>query len=152
MPQRVALSDADREKLARVAHELWSRRMVEEGWRPGREYDPQTRTHDGLVPFSELDDTDRWTAELAAEISGAFEILARCIDYPRGRQKLLRPEELRRGLRVALPDNPEEVGEVSGWATAHGRVTLIRVRWTDGEETTHYPEERDLLRVGEGLS
>lgn len=125
--------------------------MAADGWRFGPKYDPRAKTHDALVPFNRLDPTDRWTALVAVHCSGLAERLRRTIEYPRGAERLFRPSDLREGLAVRSAEAGEhggaaEIGRVRAWTVdaSTGCVSSITVRWADGQETRHFPAERDL--------
>ena len=142
--------------LAALAHQVWVDQMMEKGWRHGAVYDAEAKTHDALVPFERLDATDQWTAFVAIHCSGMARTLREAVEYPRGPERILRPEDLREGLAVRIVGHPSEltggpadVGRVSGWTVdpSTGCVSIVMVRWADGEETRHFPVERDLRPV-----
>jgi hypothetical protein len=48
-----------RETLARNTHELWARKRMTQGWRPGPRRDDLQRTHPNLVTYDELPESER---------------------------------------------------------------------------------------------
>lgn len=136
------------EKLADAAHEAWRIRMLAEGWKLGTVFDRQALVHDALVPFSKLDDEDRWTAIQIVEGMRLEERLAQAIEYSRGADRILMASEMRVGLVVQSAFDPEQ-GTVVSWETnpRTGRLEIVRVEWSDGEVTEHAPAERELKRV-----
>lgn len=150
---RVPVISQDEHALAGLAHQAWVDRMLAAGWRLGPTYDPKAKTHDALVPFNRLDPTDRWTALVAVHCSGVAERLRETIEYPRGRERIFRPGDLREGLAVRMAEDPgahaggpPEVGQVCAWTVdpTTGCVSTIMVRWPDGQTTRHFAAERDL--------
>jgi len=149
------------DKLAAIAHELWCRRMREDGWKAGPRYDPQRRVHDALVPFAQLADHDQRAARLRVEASEIAERLAGVIDgFPRGPDRPFVIEEMRRGLEVVFCANgpprslsevaPNDRGRIVSWETDDdGELTLVTVRWAGGEEVGYVPQERELARPEE---
>lgn len=135
-------------KLARLAHETWCERMLEDGWRPGATFDPGVRIHDALVPFEQLGPIDRRSAYLrivVAEIAGEVE---NACQYSRGPTRELSVADMRIGLRVRLYDSPSEIDTVVSWEEDHrfrGALNTIRVCWDSGELVDHAAPERELL-------
>lgn len=141
--------------LAAAAHEVWRGRMLAEGWKPGKRFDADARTHDALVPFRELGYDDRWAAvEAVAGFDGEDE-LAELIDYPRGEDRPLTLADMKVGLRVmpgwcpAIDAPPAARGRVVSWRTRPGtrRLGWVRVRWDDGHEDTHVPAAYSIRRA-----
>lgn len=141
--------------LTRLAHEYWRRRMGAAGWRPGRRYDEAQRTHDALVPFDELSAHDRRLARVAVRAREIEPLLEDAVDHDRGPEREFAPEEMKVGLPVAWArnlrfDDPAIAaltGEIVSWEVgADGGLSLIRVRWADGEVSEHLPSERELRR------
>lgn len=54
-PELAALS----EELARNVHEVWAAGRIAEGWRPGPGRDRRAKIHECLVPYDELDETEK---------------------------------------------------------------------------------------------
>lgn len=69
------------ERLAAHIHDVWAARRIDEGWRYGPRRDDERKTHPGLVPYSELPesekDYDRRTAlgAVKAIVALGYEIL-----------------------------------------------------------------------------
>jgi hypothetical protein len=141
--------------IARLAHRCWCRQMERGGWRYGPEFDEANRVHDALVPFESLSGRDVRSAMIGVVADELEDRLAEAIDYERGPGREMLLEEMREGLRVgcALPDashDPGPLGTIVGWKAEAGTRELseVRVRWDDGEVTTHHPVDRELRRVG----
>ncbi len=141
-------------ELAAIAHRLWCEEMTAASWRRGPAYDEAERTHDAMVPFEELSRHDRRLAIRAVEYSEIADELVRLISYPRGPDREFAVEEMRPGLQVAMVPGPDEVaseadrGLVESWELdGEGELSLIRVRWPDGELSEHHPIARELRRV-----
>jgi hypothetical protein len=47
------------ESLARNIHELWAATRIADGWTYGPNRDDHLRTHPGLVPFDQLDESEK---------------------------------------------------------------------------------------------
>lgn len=47
------------ERLAEHIHDVWAKQRIAEGWRHGPRRDDEARTHPGLVPYSELADSEK---------------------------------------------------------------------------------------------
>jgi len=47
------------EKLAKNAHDVWASGRLREGWRYGPKRDDARKTHPGLVPYEELDESEK---------------------------------------------------------------------------------------------
>jgi RyR domain len=47
------------ERLAENAHELWAKQRIADGWKWGPQRDDQSKTHPGLVPYSDLPDGEK---------------------------------------------------------------------------------------------
>lgn len=55
-----------REVLARNAHEIWSRRRYQDGWRFGPQRDDTRKEHPCLIPYEELPESEKEYDRLAA--------------------------------------------------------------------------------------
>jgi hypothetical protein len=132
--------------IAAAAHEAWRRQMTKSGWRHGKSWDAATRTHNALVPFTDLDQDDRWAAIEAIEAMGVERDLAAAIDYPRGPARHFVTRDMVVGLRVESTGTPGDFGEVIGWDvnTRSGRLEGIHVRWDDGAVGRYAPNEGEL--------
>lgn len=53
-------------------HDAWSKDKVENGWKFGREKDPEAKTHPCLVPFNELPEFQRKKDKLFCAIVDAL--------------------------------------------------------------------------------
>ena len=51
--------DALAERLAENVHDLWAQQRMKDGWRVGEKRDDAAKTHPGLVPYSELSETEK---------------------------------------------------------------------------------------------
>jgi hypothetical protein len=140
------------DRIAALAHDCWRLAMERAGWRPGSAFDAPSELHDALVPFDHLPAGDRQQAVLAVEAEGLQERLSAAIRYPRGADAPLLASEMRTGLAVGLAadldrDGAEE-GEITGWEVdLAGELAEVRVRWRDGTESRHHPQERELRRL-----
>lgn len=47
------------EKLGEHAHEIWAQQRMKEGWTYGPKRNDETKQHSGLVPYSELSDSEK---------------------------------------------------------------------------------------------
>lgn len=47
------------EQLAENAHEVWARRRLAEGWRPGPRRDEAKKEHPSLVPYEDLPESEK---------------------------------------------------------------------------------------------
>ncbi len=47
------------ERLAENVHDLWAEQRIKEGWRFGEKRDDDAKTHPGLVPYSELSESEK---------------------------------------------------------------------------------------------
>jgi RyR domain-containing protein len=47
------------EQLARNAHEMWAQKRIEDGWKYGPERNDRLKTHPSLVPYEELDESEK---------------------------------------------------------------------------------------------
>lgn len=140
-------------RLAVAAHACWCNEMCDAGWRPGP-FSAANRTHDALVDFDDLEVADQRRTLRSLRFDGTAEYLAELLDYPREGTPELQPEDMRMGRRVALvpeegmddlPTNATQ-GQVVSWSInpATGDLDLVRVRWDDGSESEHTPNEREL--------
>jgi len=130
--------------------------MERQGWRRGDRFDAGKHLHDAMVPFGSLARCDRRRAISCVEVAGLECTLAKAISYGRP-GAVLTAEDLREGLPVGLAADldPEGglSGTVSGWEVGpQGELTEVRVRWPDGTESLHVPEERELRRLEGGSS
>jgi RyR domain len=141
------------ESIAGIAHQLWCEDMIREGWTRGP-FEPARKRHDALVPFERLNAQDKRHAMTGVEALELDRTLRSAIEYQRGADREFTLAEMRVGLRVGLAD-PEQpsghapvTGTIREWkADADGVLTLIRVRWDDGEESEHDPVFRELIRL-----
>jgi RyR domain len=141
-------------ELAAIAHRLWCDRMAATSWRYGTTYDERDRAHDAMVPFESLDSHEQRRAIRAVEYAGIADQLVRLIDHRRGPDREFTVKEMRAGLAVESVPSPDEPpaaadrGAIESWEVdAEGELTLIRVRWADGEVSEHLPAARELRRV-----
>jgi hypothetical protein len=139
--------------LARVAHHLWTERMLLEGWRLGDDYSAELKTHDALVPFDRLRRRDRLIAQVNLECAELTEQLIKLAAPDRSPEAPFGVEDLHVGLRVGWggPDGAEapiEPGVVESWEVDdEGDVTSITVRWAGGRVEEFNPFERLLHRL-----
>jgi hypothetical protein len=54
------------EQLASNTHEVWARQRVKDGWTWGKARDDAARHHPGLVPYDELDESEKQYDRIAA--------------------------------------------------------------------------------------
>jgi hypothetical protein len=47
------------ERLAEACHDIWSKQRLEEGWRYGPHRNDQKKEHPGLVPYTDLSETEK---------------------------------------------------------------------------------------------
>jgi hypothetical protein len=47
------------ERLAENAHDLWAEQRLRDGWRHGPRRDDGRKEHPGLVPYADLDESER---------------------------------------------------------------------------------------------
>ena len=47
------------EEMAQNTHDLWASKRIQEGWRYGALRSDAERTHPGIVPYSELTETEK---------------------------------------------------------------------------------------------
>ena len=55
-----------REELARNAHEVWARQRMKDGWTWGEARDDAARHHPGLVPYDDLDESEKQYDRIAS--------------------------------------------------------------------------------------
>lgn len=144
-------------RLAELAHDQWRQHMVDQGWRPGLEYNRQTLVHDALVDFDQLNDRDQQSAIRSVRVLDLESHLIGAIDYGRGSGREFVAEEMRIGVQVGWADDVEKVGRgalpergtIDSWTVdaTTGELMTIRVRWNDGSFSEHYPSERELRRI-----
>jgi hypothetical protein len=48
-----------REKLAENIHEIWAQQRIIEGWTYGKERNDKRKEHPGLVPYSQLSESEK---------------------------------------------------------------------------------------------
>lgn len=146
------------DQLAPIAHELWCRRMREEGWRHGPVYDADAKEHDALVPYEQLSRHDRREVRSRVHCEDIEQLLADAVEYSRGPARDFIAEEMRSGVPVAFvvaggsgEEVPgEERGVIESWARdGEGELKCVRVRWDDGEMVEYDPSERVLWRVND---
>ncbi len=145
------------DQLTAVAHQCWCRRMRDAGWKPGRKFDPDLRTHDAIRSFEKLSPIDQRHARTATEASGAIALLGRSIDYPRGHRQTTQLQDLVIGQHVKLvrADSVEGLNiqlQDVGWVLHLSRdedekIVQAIVAWPSGERTTHVLGDDDLLAV-----
>ena len=147
--------------MAALAHELWSLKKMQGGWRHAQSYNLGARAHDALVAFDRLDEIDRRQALAAVE--SHTEPLLRDLEYHRGDNREFRLSEMKKGLQVGwargvigaegAPKQASTIGQIFDWetkpaaGTRPGSLAKIRVRWPDGEITEHDPSWCDLRRI-----
>lgn len=139
--------------LAIVAHKLWCAKMLRDGWRPGPRFDAQAKVHDAIKGFDRLSEVDQRharTAILADELDAR---LAAAVTYPRGPDRELSLDDMRSGALVrSAASGATPTGLIESWERDGPRLTLIRVRWSDGSRSEHDPVLRELARVDEASS
>lgn len=134
-------------KLARIAHETWCDRMIQDGWRAGTEFDANARTHDALVPFDQLDAIDRRSTYLGIATADIASEIEKACQYTRSEPRELGTCDMHVGLRVRSCDTPTEIGTVESWEEDRnfpGTLNSIRVRWDSGEVVDHAAPEREF--------
>lgn len=47
------------EMLARNTHDVWSQQRITDGWRYGPYRDDQKKEHPGLIPYEQLDESEK---------------------------------------------------------------------------------------------
>ena len=47
------------EMLARNTHDVWSQQRIADGWRYGPYRDDQKKEHPGLIPYEQLDESEK---------------------------------------------------------------------------------------------
>lgn len=82
--------------------------------------------------------------------------LARLVEYPRGPERPFTAAEMRVGLPMvelrkgrfdAAPTRGLD-GKVVSWTTyPGGALKMIKVKWSDGEETEHSPYAAEIRRA-----
>lgn len=144
--------------IAKVAHECWQRRLVEEGWRSGDRHDEVARVHDALRPFDELSAFDRHAIALACRCEGFAHTLADAAERMlfRGPQREFTTDDIHEGDRVLSVSCDgtfgPEAGEILSWEVADpvlGRLDVIRVQWDDGTVGEYAAAERAIARASE---
>ncbi len=148
------------DQIAAIAHRLWCERMKSEGWRYGDRVNLEDRTHDALVTFDRLDESDRIAARRSIQCMELEHQLAREISYARGPNRDYVLDEMKIGIKVVFcPDFmvlsleevlPNEVGEVEGWhCSESAELDTIRVLWADGSSGDYPANSGDLARWDE---
>ena len=144
------------DELCRVAHLCWREKMTSEGWRVGDTFDADGLLHDALVPFVQLSRRDRRSLRIGVLAEEVEQHLADIVEYERGPVRVFLVEEMSVGLRVGLTpvddpsDNHHLPGRIVDWEVDPdtGELEAIRVRWDDGDVTTHHPDVKELRRLG----
>lgn len=80
-------------QLSRNTHEIWSAQRLRDGWIYGRERDDAKKYHPCLVPYEELDETERsYDQEIVEQVIKGlmilgFEITGACTKEWKGEDK-----------------------------------------------------------------
>ena len=53
------IDDELMEKLAEAAHDVWMEGKLRDGWKPGTVIDKEKKIHTCLVPYDQLNESDR---------------------------------------------------------------------------------------------
>lgn len=148
------------ERLAAVIHDLWREDAASDGLTFGPEFDELAGTHDALVPFDQLKATDRRDALTRAETWAST--LTSEVEYPRGPNPELCPEEMYKGMPVgwvidgdgdeagSTEEDPcDDIGHIIDWTVAPDGKTLetVRVEWPDKCVREYIPMLLELRRV-----
>jgi len=127
---------------------------MRQGWRHGP-YDAEQKLHDALVEFGELSAEDRVRTLDMVRDHQLEPWLAGLVDYDRGPWRAFTLSEMRPGLRVCQPKDPDapadpaDIGVVESWSVdpEANALSAITVRWSDGSATVHHPGARELRRL-----
>lgn len=138
--------------IAAVAHRCWCKRMLEEGWQPGKLYDAEAKIHDAIRPYHELSAFRRAQLRRNAGWDELELDLAKSADAA-----LTNPEfsahDLYVGMRVRFVDDPSgDIGRVIGWEATDqdaGLLESISVEWPSGEVVEYAANEQAILPVDE---
>lgn len=138
--------------IAAVAHRCWCKRMLEDGWRPGKIFDAEAKIHDEIRPYDQLsafcraklrrqvgwDELDKDLAKSAADALMCPEFSA---------------HDLYVGMRVRFVDDPAgDIGRVIGWEGIDeetGMIESITVEWPNGEVVEYAPNDEAITPVDE---
>jgi hypothetical protein len=145
--------------LCRVVHDLWRKRLKEEGWKRGT-FDPLKKQHDALVPYDQLSRGDQVAISVHIRAEEFEDRITSGLTLPRGPNRPLLIEEMRVGLPVAyvrtdrLPSpsqlQPKQMGSVVSWEREpDGELGLVTVRWGDGSVEECDPWSGELIRMDE---
>ena len=82
----IVLSDVQQELvelLAANAHDVWSKKRMDDGWRHGPTRDDASKTHPCLVPYADLPESERdYDRVMVAEVVRAAVALGYSITKP----------------------------------------------------------------------
>jgi len=117
------------ELLARDAHEVWARRRMAEGWRPGPARDEARKEHPDLIPYAELPESEK---EYDREVSQATLRLILALGYRIEKAHASvplspTPLEPRAGARIAATPigAPDDRGRVVRLGLREDAVPLV---------------------------
>lgn len=138
------------DQIARVAHLCWCKKMMSDGWRPGKLMDERSRTLDGLVPYERLPASIRMQLRRSIGWDEFEDQLAECAEWAMNHREWC-ADDVFKGMRVQFADS-DELGRIVSWEVldpATGLLGNILVEWDDGEKCEHHAGEQVLLAVDE---
>jgi hypothetical protein len=138
--------------IAAVAHRCWCKRMLQDGWRPGKLFDEEAREHDALRPYHQLSTFRRaqlrqhlgWD-ELEPALAGSAHNAHTIPQFS--------AHDIYKGMRVRFIDDPSgDIGKIVEWETSDeeaGMVESISVEWPSGEVVEYASNEQAIEPVEE---